>query len=280
MCDADILLIAHNRPTYVALSLPRLLETCPEGSRVWVWQNGEDDQVRREIDKHRTHPRMFKYKQSPQNVGIRPAVNWLWSHAEGRFLSKVDDDSLMEPGWIEWLTDCLNRSSNFGVLGTWRFEDEDFNEKLAAPKIQEIHGVKLLRNHWVQGSGHMLRRHLAQELGPLTDRQSFTSWCLEAAKAGYVNGWPMPFKREEHMDDPRHPSTIFVDDKAFEANAPLSAAATGVTTIQEWAAQMRESARIAQTASLDLRYYFGWRAKLRNARRRLRTKLTGRAPWN
>jgi glycosyltransferase involved in cell wall biosynthesis len=279
MSDADILLITHNRPAYVALSLPRLLETCPDGSRVWVWHNGQNADVLAEIDRHRGHPRLHRYFHSEENVGLRPAVNWLWNNAEGRFVSKVDDDSLMEPGWIQRLTNCLEQWERFGVLGTWRFEDEDFDEALAAPKIQEVHGVRLLRNHWVQGSGHMLRRELVKEFGPLGPTQSFTSWCLDVARSGYVNGWPMPFVREEHMDDPRHPSTMFVDDEAFRAYRPLSAVATGVETLGEWADQMKASARVVQGASLDMRQYFGWRPKARNARRRLRSVLTGRAPW-
>ena len=40
---------------------------------------------------------------------------------------------------------------------------------------------------------------------------------------------------------------------------PLSAAANGVTTVDQWTAQLRRSAVLLQSASLDLRHYGGWR---------------------
>lgn len=279
MSDLDVVLITYNRARYVELSLPRLLAGCPEGSRVWVWHNGQDADVLAVIDRYRSHPRFHRFHHAPENVGLRPAINWLWTEAEGTYLSKVDDDSLMEPGWIEFLTGALDAWEGFGVLGSWRFLPEDFDADLAAPKIRELHGVTLLENLWVQGSGHVFRRSLLAETGILTDGLSFPGWCLEVAKLGYVNGWPMPFVREEHMDDPRHEHTIFTDDAAFLANRPLSAKATGVATVAEWLQQTKHDALTVQRASLDIKARTGWRRKLVHGRRRLQKMVTGRSPW-
>lgn len=279
MSDLDVLLITHARPGYTALSLPRLLETTPEGSRVWVWHNGGDQEVLDVIEQHRSHPRLHRVHHSPENIGLRPALNWLWTEAEGTYLSKVDDDSLMEPGWVEHLTSSLAASPEFGVLGSWRFLPEDWDEELARPKVQELHGVTLLRNLWVQGSGHVFRRSLVAELGPLQTGQSFPNWCIRAAARGYVNGWPLPLVREEHMDDPRHPLTAFRDEASYQASLPLSAKHTGATTLAEWLAQTKEDARAVQAASLDVRHYIGWRRKLIHARRRLRRAVTGKNAW-
>jgi glycosyltransferase involved in cell wall biosynthesis len=282
MSDLDVLYISYNRPDYVRLTLPRLLETCPQGSRVWVWHNGPDADVLAVIRDYLEHPRLYKFNYSEVNVGLRPALNWLWSNAEGTYLSKVDDDSLMEPGWIEWLTGCLEQWEGFGVLGTWRFEPEDFDAVLSAPKIAEFGGVRMLQNHWVQGSGHAFRRQLVGEFGVLKQGQSFTAWCLDVARGGFVNGWPMPFKREEHLDDPRHPLTLFIDEESFKRNRPLSALSMGAHTLSDWADQMRRSARQVQSAPLHMEYYFGWRPRLRNAVKRsnrLTRRLRGRLDW-
>jgi hypothetical protein len=203
----------------------------------------------------------------------------LWTEAEGLYLSKVDDDSLMEPGWVEKLSGALDTWDGFGVLGSWRFLPEDFNASLAAPKIRDFHGISVLQNLWVQGSGHMFRRDLVDQFGPLSPGKTFPSWCIDVARSGLVNGWPMPFAREEHMDDPRHPHTLFVDDEAFLRLRPLSAKATGVSTVAEWLEQTKHDAWTVQRASLDWRNRYGWRRKLIHLRRRIRAMATGRSPW-
>ncbi|MCZ2813427.1 glycosyltransferase family A protein [Modestobacter sp. VKM Ac-2979] len=273
---SDILLITHARASYTRLSLPRLLETCPEDSRVWVWHNGQDRDVLDVIDDHRSHPRFYRFHHALENVGLRPAINWLWTEAEGTFVSKVDDDSLMQHGWIEALSEALLKSDSFGVLGAWRFEPEDWNEELASRKIVTHHGVTLLRNHWVQGSGHLFRRRLVDEFGTLKSKQSFPGWCLEVARHGYVNGWPLPVMREEHLDDPRHPLTAFKNEAAYQAARPLSALQSGAATLDDWLNRTREDAVEVQSASLDLRQYFGWRPRLRHARRRVRRVVSRR----
>lgn len=279
MSDLDVVLITYNRARYTELSLPRLLDGCPEGSRVWVWHNGTDPDVLAVIDRYRDHPRFHRFHHSVENVGLRPAINWLWREAEGTYLSKVDDDSLMEPGWVEFLTGALAAWPGFGVLGSWRFLPEDFDEALARQKTETLHGVTVLKNLWVQGSGHVFRRDLVAEVGLLTEGQSFPGWCIEVARRGYVNGWPIPFVREEHMDDPRHEHTVFTDDAAFLSNRPLSAKATGVATVAEWLAQTRHDALTVQRASLDVRARTGWRRKVVHGRRRLQKMVTGRSPW-
>jgi glycosyltransferase involved in cell wall biosynthesis len=273
------MLVTHNRARYTSLTLPRLLETCPEGSRVWVWHNGSDRDVLDVIDQHRGHPRLHRVHHSPENVGLRPALNWLWTEAEGEFLSKVDDDSLMEPGWVEHLMQAHHAWSGFGVLGSWRFPEEDWDEALASRKIAEMHGVRILRNHWVQGSGHMFRRSLVGELGALEPGMSFPAWCLRAAQRGYVNGWPLPLVREEHLDDPRHPLTDFTDEATYQASLPLSAQHTRALTLADWLEQTKNDALAVQGASLDLRQYIGWRRKLIHARRRVRRIVTGKNAW-
>lgn len=275
----DVLMVTHDRPGYTALSLPRLLGTVPPDGRVWVWHNGGDRRVLDVISSHLTHPRLHRVHRSTVNVGLRPALNWLWLEARGRFVSKVDDDSLMQPGWAQHLGGALDAWDGFGVMGSWRFRPEDWDETVARQKIVTHHGVQLLRNHWVQGSGHVLRRDLVAELGPLRPGESFVGWCLRSARSGYVNGWPLPLVVEEHLDDPRHPLTAFVDEEAYRASVPLSARVTGATTLAEWLEQTRQDAAVVQRATLDLRWYGGWQRRLVHLRRRLKGLRTGKRPW-
>ena len=276
----DVVLVTHDRPLYTTLSLPRLLETMPADGRVWVWHNGGNREVLDVVRSHADHPRLHRVHHDTTNGGLQPAINWVWLEGQGRFVSKVDDDSLMEPGWAQHLSRSLDAWDGFGVLGSWRFLPEDWDAERAAPKIAERHGVRLLRNHWVQGSGHMLRRDLVAELGPLRPGVNFVGWCLRAARAGYTNGWPLPLVAEEHLDDPRHPLTSFTDEAAYAASLPLSAKATRATTLAEWVEQTHSDAAHVQVAGLDIRQWFGWRRKVIHARRRLAALRTGKMPWS
>lgn len=280
MNGIDILMITYNRPEYVRLSLPHLLDTCPPDARVWVWHNGTDERTLDVVRTVREHPRLHRLHHSPANVGLREPTNWLWREAGGDLFGKVDDDCLHDPGWLSVLRGAHADVPGFGVIGAWRFPDEDTDPELMAAKLADYPGGhRLLRNHWVQGSGYLVKRETVAQAGPIADGESFTGWCLRTARLGWINGWYHPFVREDHMDDPRSPNTLYRTDADLAARPPLSATATGVRGIAEWVEHMRHSARLAQTASLDLRQYQGWRWRRRTVARRIRRTLTGRAPW-
>jgi len=272
-------MITYRRPQYVQLSLGSLLEHCPADSRIWVWHNGDHQETLDVVESFRGHPRLFAYRHSPVNVGLHAPINWLWTEARGDFLSKVDDDCVLEPDWLDRLSAALAAYDRFGVLGSWRFQPEDYREDLARAKLQTYAGQTVLRNHWVQGSGFLFRRELLRSVGVLLPDETFTRWCMRVARADYVNGWLFPFVHEDHMDDPRSPNTLYTSDEAFRALRPLSAYATGVDSVADWLKQTRHDALDVQSASLDLRRYFGWRFRRKNIARRARKMLTGRSPW-
>lgn len=276
----DVLMITHQSPDYVRRSLPHLLETCDEATRVWLWHNGDDEETLAVVQAHVDDPRVHRFHHSRENVRLRPPTNWLWEEGDGDFVSKVDDDCLPEVGWIQKLRHAHAENPEFGTVGCWRFREEDFVPELARRKIQEYAGgVQLLRNHWVQGSGYLLPRALVQKQGLIQDGQTFTDYCIALARRGAVNGWLYPFLREENMDDPRSPLTMLTDDAALLRRRPLTAQVLGITTVRDWAQQEHESAVAVQAASLDLRQYTGWRPKVHNLRKRVRRLFRGRGSW-
>lgn len=275
----DILMITHQRPEYVELSLRRLLDTADERTRIWLWHNGDDQRTLDVVRRLGDHPRVHRLHHSEENVGLSGPTNWLWEHAEGEFLSKVDDDCLVSEGWLDTLRAAHEDFPDFGAIGSWRFLEEDFVPELAQKKLATYGTHRILRNLWVQGSGYLLRSSAVAEQGLLQPGQSFTQYCIELARRGRVNGWYFPFLLEEHMDDPRSPNTIYTTDEAFMARRPLSAVVNGVRTVADWEAQMRRSAVVAQSASLDPRDYVGFRRRRREAVKRIRKALTGTAQW-
>jgi glycosyltransferase involved in cell wall biosynthesis len=266
----DVLMITYNRAAYARLSLDRLLECADDTTRVWLWHNGDDAETLEVVRERCDHPAVHRFHHSAENVGLREPTNWLWAHAEGEFVSKVDDDCLVEPGWADRLAQAHRDFEGFGVIGSWRYPDEDFRPDLAARKIATFPGGhQVLQNLWVQGSGYLVRRELVDRLGPLQPGQTFTQFCKRLAVGGLVNGWYFPFIREEHMDDPRSPHSCLRSDADLERWLPLSAKRNGIDSLQAWEAQLRRSALVAQTAPLDAGRYRGVRRRVRNAQRRL-----------
>lgn len=261
--DIDILVITHNRPVYTRLTLERLLATCDETMRVWIWQNGNDKETLDVVHSVANHPRLYKLQHSVENRLLIEPINWLWSKAEGQYLCKVDDDCLVPDGWAQKLRKAHQDVPEFGILACWHFQKEDFRYDLASKKIKMFrNGHQLLQNRWVQGSGVMMKRACLERGGLLTPKLEHTGYCIRLAKSGWVNGWYYPLIYMEHMDDPRSPHTRLKMDQDMKRYMPLTARNFGVDTIETWVQSIRQDAYIAQIANTNPKYYLGWRYRL------------------
>ena len=277
MCEGtDVLMITYNRPSYTRLALSELLARCDESMRVWVWHNGQDAATLEVVREFQGHPRLYRFHHSEENLRLTAPTNWLWENATGAYLSKVDDDCIVPHDWGAKLRAMHEDEERFGIIGCWRFQEEDFVPELAERKIRTFGGGhRLLVNLWVEGSGYLMKRACLERFGPLAEGQSFTDYCIEVGRAGWINGWAYPFLYQEHMDDPRAEHTGLKSDADLETFLPLSAKRNGVQSIAEWQSQLRRSARIVQEASPDPAYWSPARRKLRNIAGRLRRALTG-----
>lgn len=277
---ADILMITYRSAGYLHLSLPRLLDTLGADDRVWLWHNGDDEATLDALRRWRDDPRVHRFHHSRENVRLREPTNWLWQESTARFVSKVDDDCLVSPGWLDTFAAAHDANPAFGVVGSWRHPESDYVPALAERKIESFAGGhRLMRNLWVQGSGYLLPRGLTERAGGIREEESFTGYCIRLARTGAVNGFYFPFVPEDHMDDPRSSHTLIHSDADLQDRMPLSARANGVTTVAEWTAQLERSARALQSASLNPREYSGWRNHIKSARRRA-VRLLGRpAKW-
>jgi len=270
----DVLMITYNRPSYTRLALSELLDRSQPDTRVWVWHNGSDPETLAVVESFR--PRLHRFHHSHENVRLTKPINWLFENADGAYLSKVDDDCIVPREWDVKLVQAHSDEPRFGVLGCWRFPDEDFEPELAERKIQTFQGGhKLLVNLWVEGSGFLLKRACVDKLGPLTEGRSFPDYCIEIGRSGWTNGWLYPFLYQEHMDDPRAEHSALRTDADLARFLPLSAAKNGVNTIEAWVAQLKRSARIVQSAPIDPAYWSPARRRFRNMFKKLTRAFTG-----
>jgi cellulose synthase/poly-beta-1,6-N-acetylglucosamine synthase-like glycosyltransferase len=269
----DILMITYRRPHYTRLSLTRLLETCNESMRVWLWHNGDHAETLELVQSFAKHPRVHRFHHCPENERLRVPTNWLFTESKGDFVTKVDDDCLMPLGWGETLVQAMEDEPSFGILGCWPFQLEDFDPTIANWKIQTFGRHQVMRNMWVGGSGYLMRRECVQKAGIIGPTESFTGYCMRVAFLDYVTGWYWPPLRQPHLDDPREPLSAIKTDADLLANLPLSAQRIGILTRADWAKRLQRSARVVQQASIDPRDYRGLRKKFRHGMVWLKKKL-------
>jgi glycosyltransferase involved in cell wall biosynthesis len=256
----DILMITYNRPEYSRRALTRLLQTCHETTRVWLWHNGDHGETLDLVRQFADHPRVHEFHHSKENRKLRDPTNWLWENAKGDYLSKVDDDCLMPSGWLDTLRTVHQDVPQLGVISCWHFPPEDFAPEIAYRKIQELPGGhRIMRNCWVGGSGYMMKRTLMKDLGPLRRTESFTDWCNRAASRGHINGWYFPFLYMDHMDDPRSEHCRYQNEDDFCRDRGLTAVNHGISSLADLTAACKREAIYLQTAPWDPRLHTGWR---------------------
>jgi cellulose synthase/poly-beta-1,6-N-acetylglucosamine synthase-like glycosyltransferase len=276
----DVLMITYQSPERTRMSLDRLLDVADESMRVWLWHNGEDEATLEVVRSRLDHRRIHRFHHSIENVRLRPPTNWLLTQADGEYLSKIDDDNVVPLDWPRALVAAHEAEPRFGVLGSWRFQDEDFDPAVAEAKIQAFGGgQRIMRNLWVEGSCFVMKRACVDQQGPLAEGQSFPQYCKALAHLGWINGYYYPFLRYENLDDPRAPHTFIHSDEDLADRLPLSARANGVTTVSEWTEHLRRSAHGVQSAPFELKYWNGWRLLRKRMGRRLRALLGNKRTW-
>lgn len=260
----DLLMITFNRDRYTMRSLKRLLDTCDETMRVWIWQNGAHKPTLEVVKSLENHPRVHRVKYSEENIGQREPTRWLWENSDGAYLSKIDDDILLSDGWAQTLRKAHEDVPEFGVIGCWHFIEEDFDPELASKKIQSFPGGhQLMVNCWLGGTGYLLKKSWVDKHGFWRPDENFSDYGIRLALNGAINGWYYPFIYQDHMDDPRSEFTELKTEEDFQRNLPVSAQTFGIKTLEDWKKRMAVSARQLQASSIDPRDHLGWKRKIK-----------------
>ena len=226
------------------------------------------------------HPRVARFHHSRENLRVWGPTKWLFDESQAAYLSKVDDDNLLPDGWLETLIAAHESYDRFGVLGCWRFPEEDFVPELANRKIREFPGGhRVMVNLWTEGSCFLMKRACRDQQGPLLPKQTFPQYCKQLGLKGWINGHYYPFIKYENLDDPRSPVTLIRSEADLKRYLPLTAQYNGITSIAEWTEQLRRSARESQAASPDPRDWQGWRQAMRRLRARGRALLGAKNRW-
>jgi hypothetical protein len=130
----------------------------------------------------------------------------------------------------------------------------------------------VLRHPWTGGAAGLVKLKAVRECGLLESNGTPGYWRSMALK-GYVNGYYFPLIHAEHMDYPW--SEHFAYSDRFEEWLETSSGAKrhGIRTVEDAKAWHEVVVRNILDAPWDVKYYVGWRSKLRNAREKIRNAL-------
>ncbi|HLB73758.1 MAG TPA: glycosyltransferase family 2 protein [Sedimentisphaerales bacterium] len=274
-----IVLVTHNRLVYTRKTIARLLEDPQEQFDLYLWDNASNDETAEYLNDGVKDSRIKEVIISKENVGQTGAMNYAWSKTKTELIGKLDNDCLVTTGWTHILAGAHEDIDEFGALACWHYPLEEFDEKAARKmgKIQTFGNHQVLRHPWVCGSGFIMKRATYQEQGPwqVGCDVGTTYYFQRMALSGYINGFYYPLVLQEHMDDPKSRHCLVTDDDSlcemYDVTYTLR-----TNKIQDMKARWARRPLILNnlnSGTWDVKYYVGWRAKLRKARAKMRRLL-------
>jgi glycosyltransferase involved in cell wall biosynthesis len=268
----DLLLITWDRRQYVEKTLAKLLAD-PADYRLHCWDNGSTDGTA-DLIAGLDDPRVVARHFSKENLNQREPCFWFFDHAKSDVVGKVDDDILMEPGWIERLAPLVRREPRFGMLCVWAFMPEDWDEELARPNILEVSGTRVFRTVVPGGRSFVARLELMKQYaservpGLPVDR-------IQMSQDGLIQGYPLPILMGHNMDDPRSPHCVMTSGELQEHSA-FTARRLGFASAEDYAAWIAKDAYIQLTVPCQRRLWWHKLQRSRTLKGRILRRLIGR----
>jgi glycosyltransferase involved in cell wall biosynthesis len=263
----DLIFITYNRLPYAKLSLPALLADPTEEFSLTIWDNGSTDGTR-EFLSFVDDPRIVRKVFSKENVRIHGAVNDVISNSKADLIGIIFDDDLVTPGWTRPLACAHADVPEFGMVGCWHFSPEEFDYERAKHKIQRFGKHQILRHPWTGVGAGLVKLKTLKECGPLESSRTTNYW-IRMAQKGYVNGYYFPLIYVEHMDYPWAEHFAFTNKFDEWLSKSSGAIRHGIKTIEDAKAWHQVIVRSILDDPWDVKYYVGWRRKIRNLRSRV-----------
>jgi len=270
----DLVFITYNRLEYTKLALASVLAEPTEEFSLTIWDNASTDGTVEYLKNEVNDQRIADIVFSKENVGQVGAVNEVWGRSQADLLGKLDNDCLVTPGWTRTLAQAHNDIPKLGVVACWHYFPDDFDYERAKHKIQTFNGHQILRHPWTCGTGVLIIRDTFEKLGPMQGKTPWEYW-LKMAMAGYINGFYYPLVYQEHMDDPGSKHSVLKDEASYQAAKKVTVTinSPGLETLAD---RWRRRDKILDNLlgdPWDVKYYIGWRGRLRRIRRRIIKKV-------
>ncbi|MGB5749031.1 MAG: glycosyltransferase, partial [Desulfobacterales bacterium] len=177
---------------------------------LYIVDNNSNDGTREWLETVRLEypDRIKDIRYNSTNEGLPGPTNDFWSRADSELIGKVDNDTLVPPGWLERLVEAHQKIPKLAVVGGYHFRPEDFDDKSAHSRLYTHHGIKILPDVHIGGCCYLMKKSIQKIFGPMKFNPAlkihgWTEYQNMLAGAGYIVGYLYPLIQLEYMDDPR-----------------------------------------------------------------------------
>jgi GT2 family glycosyltransferase len=267
----DLLLVCFNRLPYTKLALPSILADPTEEFSLTIWDNASTDGTREYLESVED-PRIVRKVLSRANVHMDGAVDEVVTKSTADLVGILANDFLFPAGWIRVLAQAHADVPELGQISCWHLGPEFFDEARARHKIQTFGQHRILRHPWTDGCG-LVKLKTLRDAG--FGGMGGTSFGIRLALKGYINGFYVPPLCAEHMDYPWSPRFAFAGRLDQWLKAGGTAASHHIRNMDD--AKKWHNVVVGNILDdpWEVKYYVGWRRRIRSARARLKRMYEG-----
>jgi glycosyltransferase involved in cell wall biosynthesis len=265
----ELLFLSNNRLAYTKLALSSLLADPTEEFSLTIWDNASTDGTQEYLSSVEDH-RIVRKVFSQVNVRGAALMKETLQKSSADLVGIVADDFLVTPGWTRILAQAHADVPEFGIISCWHLGPEFFDEERARHKIQSFGKHRVLRHPWTDGCCLVKLKALKE-----VNFEGFGgTFCgIRLSLKGYVNGFYLPLIPVEHMDYPWSKHYAFSDSLKDGIVAGSAYRSHGIRTLEDAKAWHQVVVGNILDDPWDVKYYVGWRRKLRNGMERVRNIL-------
>lgn len=158
----DILYITFNRLAYTRQTLPVMIENAGADFSLTIVDNGSSDgtvnYLKSVVKSYKSVIKTIVFNKD--NQGLSRPTNQFWRDSQSTFVGKVDNDTLLPPGWLKTLLHAHMQSDRLGVVGGFHHRLEDVNMEKLRCRVINVDGVNLLPDAFIGGCCYIFKRSL------------------------------------------------------------------------------------------------------------------------
>ena len=204
----DLLYLAHNRLNNTQITLPKLLHSTNYPYSLRIVDNGSTDgtetYLKTVLDNAPPKIKITLVVNQNNKVLSKP-TNEFWQDSNADLVGKIDNDILVEDGWLEKLVTAHHTVSKLAAIGGFHFPMEIFDYKKCKHNIYEYNDIQILRQPHI-GGNYLAKRHILLENGFLEEHSAadfklggWTGYQNRLTKKGYIIGYYYPLITFGHL---------------------------------------------------------------------------------
>jgi glycosyltransferase involved in cell wall biosynthesis len=205
----DIIYFTHNRLEATKNTLPKLLESTKHPFSLTIVDNGSTDgtvHFLKYVVRTICGSMNIKLILNKENEGLSKPTNEFWKNSNAVLVGKIDNDILVENGWLEKLVRAHEKAETLAVVGGFHFPIELFSYENCKHNIFQINGVKILRQPYI-GGNYLAKKSILRRNGYLDEHLGsgklriggWTKYQLGLSRMDYVIGYHYPLIRFAHL---------------------------------------------------------------------------------